>query len=85
MIKKSEVVKALDEQQTARYAYMCKLLDERLSAYDGKHGISIDVLGDSEKVISMIMDAYGTHGGWTVTRNKGSDQRDGSWDTLVFS
>lgn len=33
----------------------------------------------------MIIDAYRMQGGWTVTRNKGDNQRDGSWDTLVFS
>ena len=85
MVKKSEVIKALDEHQTARYAVLCVLIDERLTAYDGKRGISFNVQGDCDKVISMIMDVYRAQDGWTVARDKGDNQRDGSWDTLVFS
>lgn len=87
MISKQSVILTVTAQDEQTFAQFSRAIDERLKTYDGAHAVSIAVpKGCSERVVQRIKAAYSAPDmGWKVKRDSGDEQRDGSWDNLVFS
>lgn len=82
MIRKTDVIDQLDQQDVEELKSLEVEIDRALLKFDGG-SVSVSVEGVSNKVIAMLKKKYRLEGGWTVNEDYGY-HRD-PYHVLIFN